>query len=379
MFNYKWTLKDAVFTKDKGKVFSSFSCGGGSTMGYKLAGFDVIGCNEIDPKMMDVYITNHNPKISFLEPIQQFKLRDTKENLLKTYGSEENIMMMGGWEKMLMPEELYDLDIYDGSPPCSSFSMAGSREKDWGKEKKFREGQADQILDTLFFDFIEVAKKLQPKIVVAENVKGLMMGEAIKYVREIYDAFGSAGYNVQHWMLDASKMGVPQKRERVFFIALRNDLCEQFLYQKDFFTQAPFLELDFKMKPIKFGEVRSEVGRDLSHRERGKLLQHRIPSDDCIADINMRLYNKNSGFNGMIRHDDKVCGTITSGETDWRYFDGMSCSDYDYTICGSFPLDYNFKTDAIDGPKYLIGMSVPPVMTAQIANQIYLQWLSKLK
>ena len=48
-FNYRWTLADANFTKDKGKVFSCFACGGGSTMGYKLAGFDVIGCNEIDP------------------------------------------------------------------------------------------------------------------------------------------------------------------------------------------------------------------------------------------------------------------------------------------------------------------------------------------
>lgn len=60
-FNYKWTLKDANFTKDKGKVFSCFACGGGSTMGYKLVGFDVIGCNEIDPRMMEVYQHNHNP------------------------------------------------------------------------------------------------------------------------------------------------------------------------------------------------------------------------------------------------------------------------------------------------------------------------------
>ena len=51
-FNYKWTLKDAIFSKDKGNVFSCFACGGGSSMGYKLAGFDVIGCNEIDHRMM---------------------------------------------------------------------------------------------------------------------------------------------------------------------------------------------------------------------------------------------------------------------------------------------------------------------------------------
>lgn len=65
-FNYKWTLKDANFTKDKGKVFSCFACGGGSTMGYKLAGFDVIGCNEIDPRMMEVYQHNHTPILSNL-------------------------------------------------------------------------------------------------------------------------------------------------------------------------------------------------------------------------------------------------------------------------------------------------------------------------
>ena len=186
-FSYRWTLKDAVFTKDKGKVFSCFACGGGSTMGYKLAGFDVIGCNEIDPKMMEAYKTNHNPKYAFLEPIQTFKLRED------------------------LPQELYELDILDGSPPCSSFSMAGNREKDWGKDKVFREGQAMQVLDTLFFDFIDLAKKLQPKVVVAENVKGLLLGDAKQYVRQIYREFDLAGYYCQHWLLDASKMGVPQR------------------------------------------------------------------------------------------------------------------------------------------------------------------------
>lgn len=88
-FPYKWTLKDANFSKDKGKVFSCFACGGGSTMGYKLAGFDVIGCNEIDPKMMEAYKANHNPKYSYLEPIQTFKLRED------------------------LPQELYELDILD--------------------------------------------------------------------------------------------------------------------------------------------------------------------------------------------------------------------------------------------------------------------------
>jgi DNA (cytosine-5)-methyltransferase 1 len=95
-------------------------------------------------------------------------------------------------------------------------------EKKTGEKIKFLEKDKQQVLDTLFFDFIDLAKKLQPKVVVAENVKGLLLGEAKAYVRQIYREFDLAGYYCQHWILDASKMGVPQKRERVFFI---NAVC----------------------------------------------------------------------------------------------------------------------------------------------------------
>ena len=63
--NYRWKLSDAFFPKNKGKVFSCFACGGGSTMGYKLAGFDVVGFLEIDKRMADMYVKNHNPKFAF--------------------------------------------------------------------------------------------------------------------------------------------------------------------------------------------------------------------------------------------------------------------------------------------------------------------------
>ena len=74
----------------------------------------------------------------------------------------------------------------------------------------------------------------------------------------------------------------------------------------------------------------------------------------------------------------KIASTITAGETNWRYFDGMACSDYDYSVCNTFPIDYNFCSDSENAAKYLIGMSVPPVMVAQIASEIYAQWLAKL-
>lgn len=100
-------------------------------MGYKRAGFKVLGNVEIDPKINRMYVENNHPKYNFNMDLREFNNRDD------------------------LPEELYHLDILDGSPPCTSFSMAGVRVKMWGKEKKFREGQKMQTLDDLFFVFLD--------------------------------------------------------------------------------------------------------------------------------------------------------------------------------------------------------------------------------
>jgi DNA (cytosine-5)-methyltransferase 1 len=350
-FNYNWTLKDAVFTKDKGKVFSCFACGGGSTMGYKLAGFDVIGHNDIDKKMIEVYKENHNPKFSFHESITTFAQRKD------------------------LPKELYELDILDGSPPCSSFSMAGNREKDWGKEKKFREGQEMQVLDTLFFDFINLAKELQPKVVVAENVKGLLLGAAKEYVRKIYNAFDEAGYYCQHFLLDASKMGVPQRRERVFFICLRKDLASKFLHWQDMFTEVPKIEMEFNEKEIPFKEIEDKTDfNTLNHLAVSKLWDLCLPGNSFST-----VHEKGSFFNGSKSDKDRALPTLTAnpGGTRgvWHYNIKRPINNLEIKKAGSYPLDYNFLNVKLN---YLIGMSVPPVMTAQIATKIYEQWLSKL-
>jgi len=347
-FKYNWNLKDAVFTKDKGKVFSCFACGGGSTMGYKLSGFDVLGCNEIDPKMIEAYKANHNPKYAYLEPIQTFKNRKD------------------------LPKELYELDILDGSPPCSSFSMAGNREKDWGKDKVFREGQAMQVLDTLFFDFIDLAKELKPKVVVAENVKGLLMGAAKSYVIAIYKAFDEAGYTCQHFLLDASKMGVPQRRERVFFIALRKDLAPKFMEQKDMFTFLPKLEMNFNENEIPFKDFILFNENEENEKMTPCLLNE---YDNIKEGEQSKKYFQFSKINR-----NKVASTITtsqskSGACQVHPYIKRFFNNNELCLIGSYPLDYNFLKLKYS---YLIGMSVPPVMTAQIASNIYEQWLSKI-
>jgi DNA (cytosine-5)-methyltransferase 1 len=233
-----------------------------------------------------------------------------------------------------------------------------------------------QVLDNLFFDFIDLSKELQPKVVVAENVKGLLLGAAKDYVRRIYKAFDEAGYFCQHFLLNASKMGVPQRRQRVFFICLRKDLAINFLHQKDLFTFEPFIKMEFKEKEIAFKEFDS-----------GKFGSKIIPSvlewfektnqGESVGNCIRRHGFKETFFSYCKLNNNKSLKTIlanpTSGE--FRHDAPYMIHDDDIILAGSFPKDYNFLKTKV---KYLVGMSVPPVMTAQIATEIYNQWLSKL-
>lgn len=345
-FAYKWKLSDGYpakgIEKHGLKVFGTFICGGGSTMGYKLAGYNHLGGVEIDPQVADVYKLNHNPKYLFVDDIREFADRSD------------------------YPQELYNLDILDGSPPCSSFSMAGNREKDWGKEKVFREGQAKQRLDDLFFDYIKLAKKLQPKVVIAENVKGMLQGNAKAYVKKIKTEFETAGYKVQLFLLNSASMGVPQKRERVFFICQRNEL------------KFKPLKLAFDENPINYGQLRLNGISDMTFTEYDlEMWQKRIDGDRDYGYILKRIKGKESNWNSKFIYDNEVCQTITStsGSKLISAQEPKHLSKDELKMCGSYPLDYNFKNIE---PKYLIGMSVPPVMTAQIAHEIYLQWLKQL-
>ena len=341
-FPWKWNLIDLENRSKNGHtVFSCFSCGGGSSMGYKLAGYTVIGNCEIDPDMMKLYKENNHPKYPFLMDIRNFlKLPDEE-----------------------IPDELRHLDILDGSPPCSVFSMAGSREDGWNVEKSFREGQAKQRLDDLFFYFIMVAERLKPKVVIAENVKGLITGTAKGWVNQIVKAFDDAGYATQIFLFNSARMGVPQKRERVFFIAHRKDL------------DLPKLNMHFDSKPIPFKEVRDPYGKALPEgNQSGKLLKYRTSKDRCLSDINVRITKKRSGFTSPINHDDEPVQTITAGGYCFRMCDGLLMTDKDIVSCQTFPQDYNFLDQKV---QYVCGMSVPPVMMAKISEQVYRQWLKK--
>lgn len=338
--DWKWSFKDYPKEKNGLKVFSCFACGGGSTMGYKLAGCDVIGCCEIDPKMNEMYVKNHHPKYNFLMDIRDFNNLPNDE----------------------IPDELFHLDILDGSPPCTTFSMAGDREDSWGKAKKFREGQAEQTLDDLSFVFIETVNKLRPKVVIMENVEGLLLGAAWSYVQRIYKELRGAGYQLKHYLCKGETMGVPQTRHRVFFIAVRNDI--EFDFDE--------LNMDFNYEPITYGEVKA--GRLKPMREDGVFYQVALKAteaDKSIADTRIRRGEKGSVFQTYYIRDydvfptqraspDVIDLTGNPAYVSWETLRNVQ----------TFPQDYEFIPSTYSNVGYTCGMSVPPVMIKRIVERV---------
>lgn len=361
VFNHHWYLSDGYpapgIEQHDTTVFSCFACGGGSTMGYKLAGYKVLGCNEIDKEIIECYIANHNPEIAIHQSIQDFvaMIKADIPAFKKKY------------------PKLFNLGVLDGSPPCSSFSMNGLREKAWGQEKNFREGQVSQVLDTLFFDFIELAKILQPKVVVAENVTGILMGEAIEYCRRIYADFDEAGYLLHHWTLDASDMGVPQKRKRVFFIAIRKDLTDLFDGAgMQLFSAYPPLNLNFKEPNISFKKATQEFWEDERKPLGETAIKWYFKTEE--GKTFSEKHTNGSLFNWHKIAQNKPVPTLVANNTD-SYFHPVkegSLNEREFLACGSYPLDYNSLGVDV---RYMVGMSVPPLMMAQIANRIKKQWL----
>lgn len=332
--DWKWSMANDYPKETNGlKVFSCFACGGGSTMGYKLAGCEVLGCNEIDPRMNKVYVENHNPKYNYLMDIRDFNKLDD------------------------LPEELYELDILDMSPPCTTFSTVGKREESWGAKKKFREGQVEQTLDDLAFVGVETVAKLRPKVMIMENVEGLIKGEAWSYVQKIYNQLSGIGYNCKHWLLKGENMGVPQTRHRVFFVAVRNDL--QFSFNN--------VDMNFNYENIVFDKIKV-CGHKESKGKKYELCKKAIKTDTLMSDIYERIYNKKSFFSERILWGDKVCPTITGGGSDiWIEDTGCQINQQEIINATSFPQDYNFLTEK---PRYICGMSVPPIMIKRIVNRL---------
>ena len=208
--NYKpYKLKDVQNAESQNRFsfISTFAGGGGSSTGYKLSGGSVLAINEFLDHAHQTYLDNY-PGIE--GKILPGDIRD--------YTSQDFLDIA-----KIMPEEL---DILDGSPPCTLFSMSGKREKSWNQERDYH-GKKMSNLEDLTQDFLNIAEGVQPKLVVIENVKAMAAGNAKKYLAQFVNRLENIGYTASWKVLNASHYGVPQRRERVFIIGVRNDWIEE--------------------------------------------------------------------------------------------------------------------------------------------------------
>ena len=180
-------------------VVSTFSGCGGSCLGYRMAGYKVVWANEFIPEAQRTYRANH-PETH----LDDSDIRNvTVEQIRRVIGA-------------------VDVDIFDGSPPCASFSTAGKTSKGWGQVRKYSD--TTQRTDDLFAQYIRILTDLKPKAFIAENVAGMVKGVSKGHFLRYLKMFEALPYRVEARLIDAQYLGVPQRRNRLIFQGVRKDV-----------------------------------------------------------------------------------------------------------------------------------------------------------
>lgn len=379
-----YTLADVYASAERKKFtyISTFAGGGGSSMGYKLAGGHLLAMNEFQQIAVDTYRMNFPDALTICQDIRSLDVPE----LMKRVGIQEG-----------------ELDILDGSPPCPPFSMAGKKRAGWGQTKKVY-GHVQTNIEDLTFDFIEMGGILKPKVIVCENVKGLTMNHARDYFNEMVKGFESIGYTVGHKVMSAADYGVPQKRERIFFFCIRDDIADKlginFMTVQSLFPEQlrpvptlkdAILDLQEDEENMKDAEFLRE---DMKRRPKYEWM-HLLPKDDIN---NPWPVKQGAAYQelGQYVPDNKYFQTRRIGWmvpsntlTETGQTTGMSClihpeEDRQYTVkeclrIMSLPDDYKFhESEKLDDKYRRIGLMVAPYHMMHNANSIYEKVLCKI-
>ena len=382
MNNYKrYTLQDTLDSEKRAlfNVLSTFAGGGGSSTGYRLAGGKILAINEFVEEAQNTYRENY--------PNTTIVPGDIKE-LTGTY-----LMEQAG-------VKVSELDILDGSPPCSAFSMAGSishgggntHADAFGKKKQYSDIKGVENVEDLFFEFLRVAKDIKPKVIIGENVEGLTMGEAKEYFHKIQNTFEEIGYLIVANVLDASYFGVPQSRKRCFFIGVREDVAEK--------VGINFMTM-YQLYPDKndFRTTLGEAINDVVNEDKeeldylidkispekavGKTLM-KMPKDPDKVLTGMDYHVKGHHFNLKRSSLRKPCPTITAmGNLAGVAGTCHPIEDRKFTIkelkrIMSLPEDFKL-TGKHKQQSERIGRMVPPLMMKALAESVYNKVLKPYK
>jgi len=382
MNNYKrYTLQDTLDSEKRAlfNVLSTFAGGGGSSTGYRLAGGKILAINEFVPEAQNTYKENY--------PDTTIVPGDIKK-LTGTFLMEQAGVKVG------------ELDLLDGSPPCSAFSMAGSvshgegrtHADAFGKKKQYSDIKGVENVEDLFFEFLRVAKDIKPKVIIGENVEGLTMGEAKEYFHKIQNTFEEIGYLIVANVLDSSYFGVPQSRKRCFFIGVREDVAEKVginfmtMYQlypdkNDFRTTLGEAINDVVNEDKE--ELDYLIDKISPERAVGKTLM-KMPKDPDKVLTGMDYHVKGHHFNLKRSSLRKPCPTITAmGNLAGVAGTCHPIEDRKFTIkelkrIMSLPEDFKL-TGQHKQQSERIGRMVPPLMMKALAESVYNKVLKPYK
>ncbi|NBJ93277.1 DNA cytosine methyltransferase [Parablautia muri] len=336
--------------KDAPKMVSLFSGCGGLDMGFKTAGYEIIWANDFDRDAQAVYRMN-------LGEIDGRDIMTVEEN------------------------EIPDCDILTAGFPCQPFSNAGSRK-----------GVHDSR-GMLYKECLRIIAKKKPKVIVFENVKGLL---STKYIdgRNLVDVIiedladmEDIGYNVVHELINASDYGVPQNRQRVLFVGIRKDLNKEFIFPEkqdksrlalgnilDIPADVPN-QVDWPLSPQAM-EMINYIPEGGSWKD--VPYEHLAPRFRKIRD-NMKKYHSPNFYRRFSRSE--ICGTMTASAQPENCGIIHPTENRRFTIrevarIQTFPDEFVFIDDNIKNITAMykvIGNAVPVKMANVIAQAIMRQ------
>lgn len=333
-------------------VLSTFAGGGGSSTGYRMAGYKVAWVNEFVAAAASTYSANYPDTVVNTQDVRSL----TPEQIREESG------MVGK-----------EIDILDGSPPCASFSMAGKREKGWGAVKDYSD--TTQRVDDLFFEYARLVRDLQPRVFVAENVKGLVIGTARGYFKLILRELRKCGYRVEARLLNAHFLGVPQRRERIIFVGVREDLGRDPVFPDPLPYTYSLRDALGKGPPPDL-----HTALTLKHGHKMRLLwDSSARFDGSFSKTHEFLYGKSSSFNHMRQRWSKPASTLCQGSRALYHPDEpRTLSIWEARRLCSFPEDYMISGSP--NQQYeRVARAVPPVMMYHIAKAIQTQLLDPLR
>jgi DNA (cytosine-5)-methyltransferase 1 len=315
----------------KYRAASLFSGSGGMDLGFEHAGFDVVWANDVNHWACETFRKNFKSKVA------EGSIVDIKAS------------------------DIPDCDIITGGFPCQDFSMIWKR-----MGLKTERGN-------LYRHFVRVVISKQPKIFVAENVKGLLSANKGMAVKQIMDDFAKAGYKVDVYPINFANYGAPQLRERVLIIGVRKDLNKEFQFPKPTYTSKNYVTAKEALKGVEKAQLNNEHQK-ITPSTVAKL--RIIPPGGNFTDIpkDSEHYVK-----GMISHvyrrlhPDKPSTTIIAGggggTWGYHYSEPRSLTNRERARLFGYPDDFEF-IGSITEVRRQIGNSVPPAGIRPIAEAI---------